>query len=295
MDIRQLDYFIVAAREGNFTRAADELFLSRQALSKAVRNLEHEVGTTLLVNRDNHLELTAAGRALHRDALPVVQSYRDLESRYARVSGKAPLKQELSVAMAHGTALSLPDRAVDAFRAEQPDILLSVEEVTTETALDMARSGDADISLVGSAPQYLKEFDIALVVQTGVYVFVPDDQPLARRSSLELRDLDGQPFVTFGKRNHLHRYFLEACDREGVQPNILMTTSDLELLVRSADEQRAIYFGFPPDVRAADKTNRALIPVNLGCDDDFGTYAIKRKGAPLSSSAQAFWEYLERL
>ena len=44
MDIRQLDYFIVVAQLGSFTKAADELFLSRQALSKAVRNLEHELG-----------------------------------------------------------------------------------------------------------------------------------------------------------------------------------------------------------------------------------------------------------
>ena len=70
MDIRQLDYFIVVAQLGSFTKAADELFLSRQALSKAVRNLEHELGQPLLANRDNHLELTDAGRTLLDDAAP---------------------------------------------------------------------------------------------------------------------------------------------------------------------------------------------------------------------------------
>ena len=74
MDIRQLDYFIVVAQLGSFTKAADELFLSRQALSKAVRNLEHELGQPLLANRDNHLELTDAGRTLLDDAAPVVLS-----------------------------------------------------------------------------------------------------------------------------------------------------------------------------------------------------------------------------
>ena len=148
--------------------------------------------------------------------------------------------------MAHGTALSMPDRAIDAFREEHPDIVLSVEEVTTETAIDMVRTGESDISLVGSAPQYLEEFDPMLVVETGVYAFVPEDNPLSARKELELSDLDGQPFVTFGKRNHLHRYFVEACEAAGAHPDILMTTSDAELLVRSATQQHGCISGFHP-------------------------------------------------
>ena len=224
MDIRQLDYFIVVAQLGSFTKAADELFLSRQALSKAVRNLEHELGQPLLANRDNHLELTDAGRTLLDDAAPVVEAFKQLERRHVGCVGAPALRRTLSVAMAHGTALSMPDRAIDAFREEHPDIVLSVEEVTTETAIDMVRTGESDISLVGSAPQYLEEFDPMLVVETGVYAFVPEDNPLSARKELELSDLDGQPFVTFGKRNHLHRYFVEACEAAGAHPDILRTT-----------------------------------------------------------------------
>ncbi len=292
MDIRQLDYFIAVAQLGNFTKAADELFLSRQALSKAVRNLEHELGHPLLTNRDNHLELTDTGRALRDDALPVVAAFKQLERHYLGNAGTPALRQTLSVAMAHGTALSMPDRAIDTFREEHPDIVLSVEEVTTETAIDMVRTGESDISLVGSAPQYLAEFDLALVVETGVYAFVPEDNPLAMRNELELKDLDGQPFVTFGKRNHLHRYFVEACDAAGVHPDILMTTSDTELLVRSATQQHALYFGFPPHVLDDPKEGRILVRINLERANAFGTYAVKRKSVSPSSSARLFWDYL---
>ena len=142
MDIRQLDYFIVVAQLGSFTKAADELFLSRQALSKAVRNLEHELGQPLLANRDNHLELTDAGRTLLDDAAPVVEAFKQLERRHVGCVGAPALRRTLSVAMAHGTALSMPDRAIDAFREEHPDIVLSVEEVTTETAIDMVRTAN---------------------------------------------------------------------------------------------------------------------------------------------------------
>ena len=181
MDIRQIEYFIAAAQRGNFTKAAEDLFITRQALSKAVRNLEHETGLTLMDNKDGRLELTAEGRMLFDDAEPVVAAYRNLEERYANTVKHPPVRQTLAVSMAHGTAQSMPRNTIDAFCMDHPDVLLSVEEVTTEAALGMARSGESDISLVGSTPPYLGGFDLMLVVETGTYVFVPRESPLAAR------------------------------------------------------------------------------------------------------------------
>ena len=174
-----------------------------------------------------------------------------------------------------------------------PDILLSIEEVSTEAALAMARSGDSDISLVGSAPLYLGGFDLMLVVETGTYVHVPRTSPLAEHERLTVHDLDGQPFVTFGRRNHLHRLFMETCEEAGVRPNIIMTTSDTDLLVRTAEQQSALFFGFPPHIGRPSSPARVLRPLDLGVDAVFGTYAVKHQGCALSSPARAFWKFLE--
>ena len=121
------------------------------------------------------------------------------------------------------------------------------------------------------------------------------ENPLAAQAALALSDLEGQPFMTFGKRNHLHRYFMEACDAAGVHPNIVMTTSDSELLVRSAVQQQALFFGFPPNVLNDPKEGRVLMRLDLQRESAFGTYAIRRKATAPSTSARAFWEYLGRV
>lgn len=292
MDIRQLEYFIAVAQWGSFTKAADELFITRQALSKAVRNLEHELKTTLLATRDNRLVLTEQGAALHDEAAPIVRAFKEFERRHAASPGAAPLRQALTVAAVHGAALTLPERALDVFCADHPDVLLSVEQASTDAAIDLVRAGEADIGLVGSTPSYLEEFDIALVVATGVHVFVPEGHPLRQQARLSIVDLDGQPFVTFGKHDHLHRCFMEACEAAGAHPHIILTSSNKELLVRTAVEQQAFYFGFPSSVHAVDSVVEEPLAVDLGCDVEFGTYAIKRRGAVLSTAARAFWEYL---
>ncbi|MFR1166292.1 MAG: LysR family transcriptional regulator [Adlercreutzia equolifaciens] len=71
------------------------IFLSRQALSKAVRNLEHELGQPLLANRDNHLELTDAGRTLLDDAAPVVEAFKQLERRHVGLRRSPALRRTL--------------------------------------------------------------------------------------------------------------------------------------------------------------------------------------------------------
>lgn len=64
VDLRRLRYFAAVAEELSFSRAADRLGLSQQALSRQVRHLEDQVGRSLFFRTTRRVELTAAGRAL---------------------------------------------------------------------------------------------------------------------------------------------------------------------------------------------------------------------------------------
>ena len=107
VDIRQLEYFIAVARLRSYTKAADELFITRQALSKAVHNLEQELGETLIAQRDGTLEPTETGRTLMADAQPVVDVYRALERRYLGEAARGERMPLLSVSLVPGAATHL--------------------------------------------------------------------------------------------------------------------------------------------------------------------------------------------
>ena len=295
MDIHQLDYFIAAVQAGNFKKAADGLFVSRQALSKAVHNLENELGESLFDISDGTFKPTPLGLRLYQDAKPVVASFKQIETRYTAPSRQRTSTRTLSMALSHESALSLPNRTIDAFCETRPDILLSVEETSTETALDLVRTGDIDLALVGSTPRYLEEFESLLVVRTGIFLYIPEKDPFSKRMELSLEDLEGKPLITFGKRNHLHRFFLEVCADADVQPHIVMTTSDLDLLLRSAESQGAYYFGFPPFICDAQKVGRVGVRVDTKCDEVFGTFAIRRKESPHNEASRELWHLLEKL
>ena len=68
MELTPLRYFTATARHLNYTRAAEELFLSRQALRQSIQTLEKELGTPLFGIQKNHLHLTPAGEFLLQKA-----------------------------------------------------------------------------------------------------------------------------------------------------------------------------------------------------------------------------------
>ena len=287
MDIRQLEYYSALVRKGNFTRAADELFVTRQALSKAVRNLEHELGDKLVFVRDGHVQPTETGMRLYLEAASIIESYRRLEEHFAPRADSRSRQTSLSIAMGHGTAFSLPEGHLERFRAQHPQVRLSIEEAPTDSVLELVASSEADLGIVGSTPDYLQDFDMKLLVSKGIHLCVPLASELSRKDSLSIKDLDGQPFVTYGKRNHLHRFFVEQCKMAGVRPDILLTSSDVSMLTRSAQASGALYFCFP-DFRA---DGRVVKPLDLDPESQFGTYAIMRKGIPAGSPANLFWNW----
>ena len=68
MDLRQLRYFVAIVEQGSFSRAAAFLHVSQPALSLHVRNMEADLGTTLLFRTPRGVEPTEAGMILLRHA-----------------------------------------------------------------------------------------------------------------------------------------------------------------------------------------------------------------------------------
>lgn len=78
MDIRVLKYFVQVAKSRNFTRAAEQLYISQPALSKMIKKLEAELGVSLFDVRPSGVNLTDYGQELYRRALPLIAEFDSL-------------------------------------------------------------------------------------------------------------------------------------------------------------------------------------------------------------------------
>ncbi|WP_344058881.1 LysR family transcriptional regulator [Terrabacter lapilli] len=81
MESRELRYFVTVAEEGNFTRAAARLYMTQPALSRAVRQIERDLGTVLFIRNHKGASLTFAGQVLLREGRAVLQTLDQAEAR----------------------------------------------------------------------------------------------------------------------------------------------------------------------------------------------------------------------
>lgn len=91
MDIRKIEYFIEVAEQLNFNKAASELHISHQALSKQIRLLENELGVKLMERSTTRVTLTEAGSKIYRIFKPIM---RELELGYAEARAFAKRRKE---------------------------------------------------------------------------------------------------------------------------------------------------------------------------------------------------------
>ena len=122
MDIRQLHYFLVLCEEMNYTRAAQRLFLSRQALRQSISALEAELCGPLFLSAHHRLSLTDRGVSLQRHAAPVVEQFQQMQAAlHAEIQSAQPVRIGISVSLVPDYLPGL-ETQLDKFRQQYPHI-----------------------------------------------------------------------------------------------------------------------------------------------------------------------------
>lgn len=86
MKLTQMEYFLAAAEELNFTAAAKSLYISQPALSKQIALLEEELGAKLFLRNSRKVALTAAGKQLQQDLTHILHQLEKAKLHAAQIS-----------------------------------------------------------------------------------------------------------------------------------------------------------------------------------------------------------------
>ena len=138
------EYFIVLAREGSFTRAADALHITQQSLSSHIAGLEAELGCTLLVRR-TPLELTYAGRTFLRYAESLRQTQQAMQREFCDISENQ--KGELRVGIAYTRGRAIMPHLIPVFQRSYPNVAIKLLEGSNDALQKVLRSGDVDLAI----------------------------------------------------------------------------------------------------------------------------------------------------
>jgi len=192
MDLRSLRYFVAVAEERHFGRAAGRLHMTQPPLSRAIRQLETDVGALLLHRSPGGVTLTPAGTALYDEARTLLEHAEHARARVAAVAGTATFTI--------GTLADSGEEAgtglADAFRQRHPGVHVRVREADLTDPTTGLRAGLVDVALT-RMPFDRTGISIRVLRSDPVGVVLRADDPLARRDTLQVRDLDDRRWFQF--------------------------------------------------------------------------------------------------
>jgi Transcriptional regulator len=283
MDIRALRAFVEVVRQGGFSQAAKTIFATQSAISKAVKQLEEETGTPLLDRLGHKSRLTAAGEIVYQRALKILAERDNLLAELEELRGMKRGALRLGLPPVGSAPLFAPLFA--AYRSRYPDIDIHLVEHGAERLEELLLSGEVD--LIASLLPVSNAFGWKEVRKEPLVVLLSENNALAERSSVKLRDLENLPFILFQAGFALNRVILDACQRQGMVPAISAQSSQLDFIVELA--AAGMGAAFLPRMIAEQRPHPRVRSVLLNePGTDFHIAMVWRHDVYISQAAQAW-------
>ena len=193
MEMQQVRYFVTLAKTLNFTRAAEQCNVSQPALTRAIQQLEHELGGPLFHRERNNTHLSELGQMM----LPYLESV-EASAQAAKQAARSAKKLE-NVSMTLGAMCTIgPQLVADLivrFQTENPEVEVSVVDGEARAMIDSLEKGDLHISLVGVPEELPEQFHQVPVFNEKFVIVLPPGHPWAEKNAIRVEELNGQPYV----------------------------------------------------------------------------------------------------
>ena len=214
MTLQQLRYVITVAETGSMSEAARRLFISQPGLTKSIRELEIEMGIVIFERTNKGIEVAKEGTVFLGYARQVLEQASLLEERYKVQKG---VKKEFSVSTQHYSfAVNAFVDLIQKFGGENYDF--SLRETQTYEIIDDVTKMRSEIGIL-----YLNDFNrtvLKKLIKTNdlefeplftarPHIFVSTANPLAKKESVTMEDLEPYPYLSFEQGEHNSFYFTE--------------------------------------------------------------------------------------
>jgi DNA-binding transcriptional LysR family regulator len=223
MELRQLEYLVAVAEEANFTRAAERVNISQSGISAQIRQLERDLGATLIDRSGRTATLTAAGAAALEHARATLAAACAVRQAVDDVSGL--IRGQLVVGMVNGCTITPLFDALSAFHRAHPGVEITLVEDDSEQLIDRVRTGAAGLALIGTPDTPPSGLESLTIYRERVVAAVRVGHPLAGRSPLTLADISEYPIISMPKGTGIRAVFDQACAAAGVRPTIALQAS----------------------------------------------------------------------
>lgn len=286
--LRQLQVFEKVASHLNYSRAAEELYLSQPAVSMQIKQLEGHIGLPLFEQMGKKIFLTEAGRELFHYARNISQQISEMEAVFDDMKGLGQGKLTLSVV---NTANYFTPQLLAKFCQQHPNINVILHVANRDAVLKQLADNTTDLAIMGQPPEGLDISAVSFMDNPLVVIAAPT-HPLAKLKRVKFAQLAQETFLSrepgSGTRSAMERVFAQ----HHIQPRISMEMETNEAIKQAVQAGMGLGILSLHSIELELETKR-LAMLNV---EHFPLlrhwFVAHRSNKRLSSAALAFKEFL---
>ncbi|CAO3441086.1 Transcriptional regulator, LysR family [Azospirillum endophyticum] len=221
MNLRQVEVFHAVMTNGTASRAAEVLRISQPAVSKAIQELEREIGFPLFHRAKGRLIATEEARLFFQEVASSFAGLIHLRAAAARIRDFG--SGEIRIACHSALSTTILPKVLRAFQLRHPDVSITVQARMSSVVKDLIASGRFDVGLAADEID-VTGVDATPFIEQRLVIAVPADHPLAQRGVLHPADLHGMPFIALAPEDTARRRLDGVLAARGVMPKIVLET-----------------------------------------------------------------------
>ncbi len=287
MKIKEITYFLEVVKEENFTRAANNLYISQPALSKNIKNLEKEVKAQLIERNSKSFRLTYEGEIFYNNAKKSIEVIQEelnkLQDTFVVCNRVINLGLPPVISSVYFTSV------VAEFKKENPTIDIRIIEEGANKIKSSVEEERIDLGAV-ILPIDDNHLTTQRISSGKVMLVVSKDHRLASVDKVNLEDLKDEKFITFNERFMMYNKTIEACRKSGFEPNIILKTSQWDYIMEMVSLNQGVSIMPEPIVRRFKRDDFKVIAIeNPSISWDVGF--VLKKDKHISKHLELFIEF----
>jgi len=287
--LRQLEVFEAVARHLNYTRAAEELFLTQPAVSMQIKQLEEHLGQALFEQMGKKIYLTEAGREVYRYSHSIGMQLNEMQMVLAEMQGLQHGKLSLTVA---STANYFLPTLLGVFSQRHQGVTVDIDVTNRENLLKALAGNTTDFAIMGHPPDGL-ELEYYSFLDNPLVVVASPDHPLADQQQIPPGTLAEETFIMrergSGTRAARERFFAEHGD---ITFRKTMEMNSNEAIKQAVQARLGLAVLSMHTLEVELMLKRLVVLDVAGFPIMRHWYLVHRSGKRFSAVAQAFKEFV---
>ena len=257
MDTKEIRSFRLVYEERSINKAAKQLFITPQGLSRIIHKLEEELQITLFERTKGGMVPTECGDYFYTQSQELLYRLEDMKYNLQKKSSR---QKKIKIGFACGVLNLVSLKKLNEIQNDVPGVSVQWEELENQEVAEQVKRGLLDIGfIIGSVSG--NEVESQVVYEGKMNVLVYPGHPYYEKEKLSVEELKDQPLISLNQKYFSYHSFMQRCGDFGFVPNIIINTMESQLIYRFCHEKMGL--GIDADIHKADELYQEIRRIEL--------------------------------